>query len=1191
MATTIKWTSIFRGDTGDAFIVQIFDVNHNGNPRQYTLGSKPVEIKWDGKGEDRFSPIIGSSAVVEFVIQNDTERVYWRDVFASYQEQEVFLRVLTIPVDPDMQGVIVWSGWLLGDLCTEEQDEYPWLLKLKFTDSIALLKDHFFCADDTTEPITNYEDEYNSFAYWIVDSLKKINVGGDGASFLDLTPIGNGSPLKTFVHWYNSEVSPTSMSYDPIEKFGCRPRPFWDVNDAGQIKPKSCYDAIEMFCKVWGARFVFFNNKYHFIQINFYFHSNYDVQSTPAIRDGYLYDWAVDSSLEKFESETNLEYEAKIRPSYFKTMNTLMGGKQTFYPPLKRVFSTYGRWMGINLLTTCPATASTSNVDGWRGNLDMGESYDLGTFEEDSTMVFRLKWLTIVTNQGVGYNSNDNMQGSNFPVGYMFGYAGAPYNPQTPAPEMQCMPEIRFTLQITNIATGDVNAIGFWTTAGGGYYQAPGLVNWTNYLLDPYPTCKVDGTDPASCGWMTGSWPTTIQPNTLSDVGLQLELSPTGIAGLDASAGGYSLSIHFFDVTGGASFTSGSSTYGNSWGSPPWFCGSTFGGWGVANVGAGWLGRMNEKKDLWNSARGAYIDVKGLNTGTLGADITYDPALQGSALYPSGLEAGIFHIDANGQYTGAPFTWIIDNNGTGASVVASTLEYKTGALLFGDGRHTNSFGAIKYDDGSGGWADPAYEGWARDLPSGGDFITELLGKEILLGQMNLTSKFEFTITRSGKVVNAGHIPRITPLTRVQYRGYNLLPLRCAWNLITDEWKGKWFEVSEASVDNIAPAADMIGAGSADIAGVPAGGSLQRRAPSNSGGGLLLTRTASNITAGAIISIPINPITIGQLESDTDQGLSGIALLKAGDRVLLFATLTGTPAEFEGTNRNFKIYILILTADQKYDDTTLSVESVTFDLDVVAGSALYLQQSEIAQKALGARAINVLELSQTPQCWYDISDDSTLTITAQNLVSAITNKAVDGTNDLTYGGAAALYDVATLKKPSINFNGTDNYYTLTGLSSLQNFEFWMVIHPDTDWLTNNNYMSFFGHSNGQNYIRTQNAISNYQFKVGNVSNNTGTLRASIVAGKTQIIRFFRSVAEGAEGYDIIDSVEINGIGSGDAYTVEEFAADGTFSRIGARNTLAEASFLDGNIGEILMYDETLTPNNAAKILNYLQNKWL
>ena len=57
MPSSIKWTSIFRGDTGDTFIVQIFDINHNGNPTQYSLGSKPVELKWDGKGEDRFSPI------------------------------------------------------------------------------------------------------------------------------------------------------------------------------------------------------------------------------------------------------------------------------------------------------------------------------------------------------------------------------------------------------------------------------------------------------------------------------------------------------------------------------------------------------------------------------------------------------------------------------------------------------------------------------------------------------------------------------------------------------------------------------------------------------------------------------------------------------------------------------------------------------------------------------------------------------------------------------------------------------------------------------------------------------------------------------------------------------------------------------------------------------------------------------
>ena len=153
---------------------------------------------------------------------------------------------------------------------------FEMLLKLKFTDSMALLKDHPFCKDDTTDPITNYEDNYASFMYWMVDSLQKINVGGFDPSYRDITPMGNQKPLKTFVHWYNITVGLT-MAYDPIHAFGCRPRPFWDVADNGAIKPKNCYEAIEMFCKVWGARFVFFNNKFHFIQLNYYFHSSFNL--------------------------------------------------------------------------------------------------------------------------------------------------------------------------------------------------------------------------------------------------------------------------------------------------------------------------------------------------------------------------------------------------------------------------------------------------------------------------------------------------------------------------------------------------------------------------------------------------------------------------------------------------------------------------------------------------------------------------------------------------------------------------------------------------------------------------------------------------------------------------------------------------------------------------------------------------
>lgn len=1189
--TTCRWSTYFKTDTRDWIIVGIYDVTYDGPPVRFQLGKNPVSIKWDGKGEDRFSPMIASSCVVEFVIRNDTERQYWTDAFNDYQEQTVFVRIVQIANDPDYQPVVVWSGWMLGDLASEEQDDYPWLLKLKFTDSMALLKDHPFCDDDTTDPITNYEDNYASFMFWIVDSLKKINVGGLGSAFTDTTPVGNQKPLKTFVHWYNTTVSPISMAYDPIAAFGCRPRPFWDVADNGSIKPKSCYEAIEMFCKVWGARFVFFNNKYHFIQLNYYFHSGFDVRNDPQIGDGYLYDWDLSVSQEAFDFDANTEYETRIRPSAFKTVNTLMGGKQTFYPPLKRVISTYGRWMGINLLTTCPAANSTSNVDGWRGNVDMGESYQLGTFSEGSKLICRFKWLTELTNAGVGYNNFNNLFQTNYPPAHAgFGYAGSPYAPHSPVAEWETSPELRFTLKLTDINTGDEYGIdGVIDETGminAGFMATTikfGLFSWSQYLAltNPTPTIVVSGMYPSNFqGQMTGIYPTTLLNPILCDVTFELNLTDTGqnsIDNLPSSASGYAIEIHFFEPLAGASYNTTAFSASSQWAEN-----GTFGAQCQTHWVGQWMGRISEKKDNFNSGVGAYLDVKGLNTGTLGADITFDPALQGSALYPSGLETGIFHIDPDGQYTGAPFTWVIDNNGTGAGVVASTYKYETGALLFGDGRQTHSFGAIKWDF-AGSWVDPLATGWARDLPSGGNYITELLGKEILLGQANLTSKFDLTVTRSTRVLN--YVDRVSPLTRLRYRGMYLLPLRCSWNLQTDEWKGKWFEVKESS-GNQDNNPDALEAGSADIDGVPAGGTLRKRAPARSGGGLFLTRTSADIVAGATTSLPIQPIALA-LEANTDQGFNGVALLKIGDRIILKGVITGTVADLDNSGAKWEPYSLIIAADQKYNDTTLTVESVTFNNAIKEGSTIFLSQNQIVQKALGVRNININELSDLPACWYDPSDADTLTVTAANIVTAITNKAED-TNTLTYAGTGAQYDLATLKLPSVRLNGVDDYYTLgTDIEPIEEFDFFMVIHPDPDQATANPYQTFIGYNNGQNFIRQNNAQNNYTFKLGNTLQYTGALAAAVVAGQSQVIRFSRRVIDDS---NYTDTVEINGIGDSDD-VVATAPTDGAFNRIGARNNLAETSFFDGNFGEILLYDFAITDNNAAKILTYLKKKWL
>ena len=1184
-ASTCRWSTFFKTDTRDWIAVGIFDVNYNNDPESFTLGKTPVSIKWDGKGEDRFSPMIASSCVVEFVIENDTQRQYWTDAFNDYQEQTVFVKIIQIANDPDYQPLVVWSGWMLGDLASEEQDEYPWLLKLKFTDSMALLKNHPFCDDDTTAPITNYEDNYASFMFWIVDSLKKINVGGFGSAFTDVTPLANQKPLKTFVHWYNNTVSPTSIAYDPLHAFGCRPRPLWDVADNGAIKPKSCYEAIEMFCKVWGARFVFFNNKYHFIQLNYYFHSEFDVISNPQIGEGYLYDWDFAASQEDFVFDTNLEYETRIRPSAFKTVNTLMGGKQTFYPPLKRVISTYGRWMGINLLTTCPAANSTSNVDGWRGNIDMEHSYELGTFKENSELVFRNKWLTELTNGGVGYNCFQNLFQTNYPPGAAdYGYAGTNF-PNPLLMPGSAHPEIRFTLQLTHLDTSDIYAIRGGVDANGGVgWGGTGaftLGSWTTYLANPYPTMRIMGNYVATNQTYLYNW-----GSTLCDHNFRVKFktgTPNGIASLPASASGYSIIIHFFDVLSPFNASYNTTNFSSS---SSFAVDSTFGC--MVTTGNDFV---SEKKDNFDNGdpagagTGMYVDVKGLNTGTLGADITYDPALLGSNLYPSGLECGIFHIDSDGQYTGAPFTWVIDNNGTGASVVASTLEYKTGALLFGDGRQTHSFGAIKWDN-AGSWDDPAATGWARDLPSGGNYITELLGKEILLGQANLTSKFDLTVTRSTRVLN--YVDRVSPLTRLRYRGMYLLPLRCAWNLQTDEWKGKWFEVKESS-GNQDNNPDALEAGSASIDGVKAGGSLQKRSI-NAGGGMadiILTYTSALISAGATTELPINPITLGALGGAVVNTTTETAVLKAGDRITLLADLSATPAERDGSGAVRQNYSLLITADQKAGDTTLTVESFTPDWDIASESGITFQKSQYLQKVLGVRNININELSDLPDCWYDPSDADTLTVTAANIVTAITNKAQDS-NTLTYAGTGAQYDLATLKLPSVRLNGVDDYYTLgTDLENIEEFDFFMVIHPDPDQATANPYQTYMGYNNGQNWIRQNNSQNNYNFKLGNTANSTGNLPVAVVAGQSQVIRFSRRATD-LENYT--DTVEINGIGDSDD-VVGTAPTDGAFNRIGARNTLAETTFFDGNFGEILLYTTAITDSNAIQILNYLKNKWL
>ena len=66
---TIRFYGEFKDEIGDAWRINIHDVDYNGTAYEIKLGAEGFELSYSGDNEDRYQPIIGSS--VQFTVMNE----------------------------------------------------------------------------------------------------------------------------------------------------------------------------------------------------------------------------------------------------------------------------------------------------------------------------------------------------------------------------------------------------------------------------------------------------------------------------------------------------------------------------------------------------------------------------------------------------------------------------------------------------------------------------------------------------------------------------------------------------------------------------------------------------------------------------------------------------------------------------------------------------------------------------------------------------------------------------------------------------------------------------------------------------------------------------------------------------------------------------------------------------------------
>ena len=362
--------SPIESSNGTTYTMDLWD-SDSGGTNEWTLGPSGVEISYETEdADDKNSPILTSVCTIPVMVENLTQETYITGIRTSRQEREVW-----ITIRRGTTGDFIWSGYMLIDLEVREDVSYPYETTLKAIDGIASLKEMPFIREtnSATSAVPSFpyvrEDTWDNAGFqkiigdsssWIVRLLDNV---GQLLATDDQTGGGllENYTIQTAFNWWNEDmdVSP-SVTEDPLAEMKLSMRPFYKEREDGYMDVPNCYDVLKDICINFGMRLIYWNNTFHFIQINEYntdesgvapystpinipTREYYYTGSTKADRD-YL--GTVNFSLYKmvFENATNAS----------AGLQKLSGANTQALPAIKKTTGTYLENAGNNLFKGFP---------------------------------------------------------------------------------------------------------------------------------------------------------------------------------------------------------------------------------------------------------------------------------------------------------------------------------------------------------------------------------------------------------------------------------------------------------------------------------------------------------------------------------------------------------------------------------------------------------------------------------------------------------------------------------------------------------------------------------------------------------------------------------------------------------------------------------------------------------------------
>jgi hypothetical protein len=350
--------------------VSIKDSNYSGAVGTFDTISLGLQYDSESQqGQERFTPIIGSSFNLSLLINNNDLQTLLLDIGLAVEGR--FTIDVTAYEDDNTTVSFNWYGYIVTDLVQFEDIPLSigYVAQISAIDGLGWLK-----TLDYKSAVGPYNGQ-DTVVQHILNCLNQLD-------FVQSELVANSLPVLHTVFNWNENTTAYSAGKDYALLTVIQHRAFYHKDTKNNYNYQSCYDVLKKICQTFGARLIFSGNQYWFIQVNEYArnpaaHRYFKYSALGVQTSGtFTFDFTMSNI------QTNLPGSDLMR---------LSGGKWTYYPALKNVVIRYNHFAKQNLLAgveynyatnATPITTITPTLDATNADARLSYTGILGFYAQ-----------------------------------------------------------------------------------------------------------------------------------------------------------------------------------------------------------------------------------------------------------------------------------------------------------------------------------------------------------------------------------------------------------------------------------------------------------------------------------------------------------------------------------------------------------------------------------------------------------------------------------------------------------------------------------------------------------------------------------------------------------------------------------------------------------------------------------------